>query len=131
MSFVSRFLKGEVTLWKSFWLVSAQPLIVAISVLLYEFFIPRPIYPDAYLYTSIIVRLSCVIFYSLVFLGLVYGTWKSTNNYQGPNFWKWLARLVLIANALMLCIGLFVNSMELAYVDHEYFPRDFKSSTNR
>ena len=128
MHYVGRFFRGEVTLWKSFWIVSAQPLLPILSSLLYELFIPRPIYPNAYLYTSIIVRLSCVIFYLLVFLAFVYGAWRSTNNYEGAKVWKWLARLVLIANALMMCMGLFVSSMELANVDHESFPHDFKSS---
>lgn len=128
MSFIKHFLKGEVPLWKAFWFVSFQPFMVIICEMLYQFFLPRPIYPDAYLYTSIIVRLACVIFYLLLFLVLVYGTWKSTNNYEGARVRKWLARIVLLANALMLCIGLFVNSMELAYVNREYFPHDFKSS---
>jgi hypothetical protein len=127
MSVVKRFLRGEVTLWKSFWLVSAQPFLIVISELLYHFFVPREIYPNAYTYYSIIVRLSCVIFYLLVFVALVHGTWKSSSKYEASIIWKWLARLVLILNALYLCLGLFMNSMELSNISPKYFPYELET----
>lgn len=122
------FLKGEVTLWKSFWLVSAQPFLIVISELLYHVLIPREIYPNAYTYYSIIVRLSCVIVYLLVFLALVYGAWKSSSKYEASMIWKWLARLVLMLNTLYLCVGLFMNSMELSNINPKYYPYEIESA---
>ena len=122
MSFVLRFLRGEVALWKSFWLVTAQPFMVVLMELLYQFLIPRPIYPFAYSFYSIVIRLSLVNLFLLLCIALVYGTWKSTIRYEGAKVWKWLARLVIIFNALWIFLGLLLHGSDLIYIDPKYFP---------
>jgi hypothetical protein len=120
VSFVKRFFRGEVALWKAFWILSAQPFIVILIEVLYQLLIPREIYPFAYSYYSLITRLSVINLFSLLCAVLVYGTWKSTSNYEGARGWKWLARLVLIFNALCICLGLFFHGSQLAYIDSKY-----------
>jgi hypothetical protein len=129
MSFVKRFLRGEVTLWKSFWLVSAQPFLIILMESLYQFLIPREIYPFAYSYYSIITRLSIVNLFSLLCAVLVYGTWRSTSNYEGASAWKWLARLVLIFNVLWICLGLLLHGSDLIYIDPKYFPYELNTTS--
>jgi hypothetical protein len=127
VSFIQRFLKGEVTLWKAFWLVSAQPFMVIYTEALHQLLIPREVYPFAYSYYSIITRLSIINLFLLLCVVLVYGTWKSTSNYQGAMYWKWLTRLVLIFNALSLCLGLFLQGSQLADIDPKYYPYQLKT----
>ena len=122
MRLLVNFLNGEVTLWKSFWLVSAQPFMVALMELLYQLLIPRPIYPYAYSFYSIVIRLSLVNLFTLVCVVLVYGTWKSTQTYEGARVWKWLARLVLIFNALCICLSLLLHVSDLIHIDPKFYP---------
>jgi hypothetical protein len=127
MSFIKIFLRGEVALWKSFWFVSAQPFTVILMEAAYQFLIPREIYPFAYSYYSIIIRLTIINLLSLMCAFLVYGTWQSTNNYEGKKIWKWLARLILIFNALCICLGLFLHISQLAHIDPKNYPYELAS----
>ena len=127
MLMIRKFLRGDVTLWKSFWFVSAQPFLIVLNEALYQLLVPREIYPFAYSYYSIITRLSIINLFSLLCVALVYGTWKSTSNYEGAMYWKWLARVVLIFNALALCLGLFLNCSQLAYIDSKYYPYELET----
>jgi hypothetical protein len=126
MQIVFRFLKGEVTLWKSFWLVSVQPLLPFICEVVYNLLIPKPIYPYEYSFYSIVIRLSVYLLFLLMLLGLVHGTWKSANSYEGKLVWKWLARFVLLVNTVFLLFGLFFNAVELVHIDTKKYPYELK-----
>jgi len=128
MSFVSRFLRGEMALWKSFWLASAQPFTLILIEFVYQFLFPRPFYPHQYSLYSIAIRLSVYLFFLLTVLVLAYGTWKSASKYEGKSFLKWLAKLVLIFNALCICLSLLMHAVEFVQLDPIYYPYELKNT---
>ena len=127
MSFTARYLRGDVKLWQSFWLVFAIPCTLFLTDKVYKFLIPREIYPYAYSFYSITIRLSTFICFLLILLVLGYGTWKSAKKYEGSKWLKWLSQLVLIANALLILLALVFTSNELFQIDSESYPYDLRT----
>ena len=126
MLFTARYLRGDVKLWQSFWLVFAIPCTLFLTDKVYKFLIPREIYPYAYSFYSITIRLSIFICFILILLVLGYGTWKSTKKYVGLRLWKLLAQLFLIMNILLILLALLFTSRELYEIDSESYPYDLK-----
>jgi hypothetical protein len=127
MSFIYRFINGDVKLWQSFWLVFAIPFTLLLTDKVYKFLIPREIYPYAYSFYSITIRLSIFICFLLILIVLAYGTWKSAKKYEGSKWLKWLSQLVLIANALLILLALVFTSNELFQIDSESYPYDLRT----
>ena len=127
MLFTARYLRGDVKLWQSFWLVFAIPCTLFLTDKVYKFLIPREIYPYAYSFYSITIRLSTFICFLLILLVLGYGTWKSAKKYEGSKWLKWLSQLVLIANALLILLALVFTSNELFQIDSESYPYDLRT----
>ena len=127
MLFTARYLRGDVKLWQSFWLVFAIPCTLFLTDKVYKFLIPREIYPYAYSFNSITIRLSTFICFLLILLVLGYGTWKSAKKYEGSKWLKWLSQLVLIANALLILLALVFTSNELFQIDSESYPYDLRT----
>ena len=127
MPFIYRFINGDVKLWQSFWLVFAIPCILFLTDKVHNFLIPREIYPYAYSFYSITIRLSIFICFLLILLFLAYGTWKSAKKYEGSKWLKWLSQLVLIANALLIILALVFTSNELFQIDSESYPYDLRT----
>lgn len=111
MSFVSRFLKGEVTLWKSFWFGAFVASFELWVTMFGHFILPMPTY--RYSVEEAIVRVSILIAYIALHLPFFYGTWKSASNYEGKLIWKISAKFVCGLFVLVLLFGLFVQGMEL------------------
>ena len=126
MLFTARYLRGDVNLWQSFWLVFAIPCTLFLTDKVYKFLIPREIYPYAYSFYSITIRLSTFICFLLILLVLGYGTWKSAKKYVGLRLWKLLAQLFLIMNILLILLALLFTSRELYEIDSESYPYDLK-----
>ena len=131
MSFITSFLKGDLKLWKSFWLVFAIPCTLFLTDKVYKFLIPREIYPYAYSFYSITIRLSTFICFLLILIVLAYGTWKSAKKYEGSQWLKGLAKLVVIANAILIILALLFTSRELYQIDSEYYPYDLKTAIEK
>ena len=127
MLLINKFLKGEIALWKSFWLVFAIPCTLFLTDKVHNFLIPREIYPYAYSFYSITIRLSAFICFLLILIVLAYGTWKSAKKYEGSKWLKWLSQLVLIANALLILLALVFTSNELFQIDSESYPYDLRT----
>ena len=131
MPFIYRFINGYVKLWQSFWLVFAIPCTLFLTDKVYKFLIPREIYPYAYSFYSITIRLSTFICFLLILLVLAYGTWKSTKKYFGLHLWKLLTQLFLIINILLILLALLFTSRELYQIDSEYYPYDLKAAIEK
>ena len=131
MLLINKFLKGEIALWKSFWLVFAIPCTLFLTDKVHNFLIPREIYPYAYSFYSITIRLSTFICFLLILLFLAYGTWKSAQKYEGPKWLKWLSQLVLIANALLILLALVFTSIKLFQIDSETYPYDLSTAIKK
>ena len=131
MSFTARYLRGDVKLWQSFWLVFAIPCTLFLTDKVYKFLIPREIYPYAYSFYSITIRLSTFICFLLILLVLGYGTWKSTKKYGGLQLWKLLAQFFLIINILLILLALLFTSIKLYQIDSEFYPYDLKAAIEK
>ena len=126
MPFIYRFINGDVKLWQSFWLVFAIPFTLLLTDKVYKFLIPREIYPYAYSFYSITIRLSIFICFLLILIVLAYGTWKSAKKYEGFKCWKWLTQLVLSVSVFLILLALLFNSRELYKIDSEAYPYDLR-----
>lgn len=111
MSFVSRFLKGEVTLWKSFWYGAFVASLELWGTMFGHFILPMPTY--RYSVEEAIVRVSILIAYIALHLPFFYGTWKSASNYEGKLTLRISAKFICGLFILVLLFGLFFESMEL------------------
>jgi hypothetical protein len=127
MPFIYRFINGDVKLWQSFWIVFAIPCTLFLTDKVHNFLIPREIYPYAYSFYSITIRLSTFICFLLILIVLAYGTWKSAKKYEGSKWLKGLAKLVVIANALLIILSLVFTSNELFQIDSESYPYDLRT----
>ena len=121
MPFIYRFINGDVKLWQSFWLVFAIPFTLFLTDKVYKFLIPREIYPYAYSFYSITVRLSIFICFLLILIVLAYGTWKSAKKYEGFKWWKWLTQLVLSVSVFLILLALLFTSREFYKIDCIFF----------
>jgi hypothetical protein len=126
MPFIYRFINGDVKLWQSFWLVFAIPFTLFLTDKVYKFLIPREIYPYAYSFYSITVRLSIFICFLLILIVLAYGTWKSAKKYEGFKWWKWLTQLVLSVSVFLILLALLFTSREFYKIDSEAYPYDLR-----
>ena len=131
MPFIYRFINGDVKLWQSFWLVFTIPCTLFLTDRVHNFLIPREIYPYAYSFYSITIRLSTFICFLLILLFFAYGTWKSAKKYEGSKWLKWLSQLVLIANALLILLALVFTSIKLFQIDSESYPYDLSTAIKK
>jgi len=131
MSLIFRFFSGGMKLWHSFWLIFIFPCTLFLTDKVYNFLIPREIYPYAYSFYSITIRLSAFICFLLILIVLAYGTWKSAKKYEGSKWLKWLSQLVLIANALLILLALVFTSIKLFQIDSESYPYDLSTAIKK
>jgi ABC-type Fe3+ transport system permease subunit len=131
MLLINKFFKGDLKLWQSFWLVFSTPCTLFLTDKVHNFIIPREIYPYAYSFYSITIRLSTFICFLLILLFLAYGTWKSAKKYEGSKWLKWLSQLVLIANGLLILLAFVFTSNELFQIDSEYYPYDLSTAIKK
>jgi hypothetical protein len=113
MSFVSSFLRGEVTLWRSFWFGAFVASAELWGTMFGHFILPMPTY--RYSDVEAIVRLSLLITYIAFHLPFFYGTWKAANNYEGKVIWKVSTKFVCGLFIFILALGLFVEGMDLFF----------------
>jgi hypothetical protein len=111
MSFVSRFLRGEVTLWKSFWFGAFLAGSELWGSMFGHFIMPMPSY--RYSNDEAIVRISLLITYIALHFPFFYGTWKSANSYEGNLIWKVIAKLVCGFFMFFSVFGMFIQGMDL------------------
>lgn len=131
MSYITRFLRGDVKLWQSFWLVFVIPSVLFLTDTVHVFLIPKPIYPYAYSFYSMTIRLATYICFLLIVLALAYGTWKSAKQYVGLQLWKLLAQIFLLINILLILLALLFTSIELYQIDSEVYPYDLKAAIEK
>ena len=92
---ITKFIKGEITLWKSFWLVGyLYPSIL--SIIFYLFAL------------SELLFLIYIVFYPFYLIGI----WRSANNYKGKKIWKYLTKTWIVVSTLVLLFTM---------TDMEYF----------
>jgi hypothetical protein len=107
MSIVSRFIRGEVSLWKSFWLFTfPYSWYFAFEGLTW---LPRPFL--TYSPTESYVRLFIFLLSALIGVLFTYGTLNTIKKYEGKFVWKSFAKyycyLVLLVYALCLYQGIY------------------------
>ena len=92
---IIKFIKGEIPLWKSLWLVGyLYPSIVSIVFYLFAL--------------SELLFLAYLVFYPFYLIGI----WRSTNNYKGKKIWKYLTKTWIVVSTLVLLFTM---------TDMEYF----------
>ena len=82
MNIINNFFKGQISLWKSFWVIGI------ISYLIVVFIADSILFPNSLYYQMLTVGI-WLIFFSI-------GVCKSANNYQGSKWWSNLAKLFIL-----------------------------------
>jgi uncharacterized ion transporter superfamily protein YfcC len=103
MSLVSRVWRGEITLWKTYWFGGL--FLVALSTVcdLLVLFLAERVAHHKLPATTFLLLLIAFAAVKIWSWGLLLGgVWRSAGNYQGPAFWKILARIVVVIGALSL-----------------------------
>ena len=114
MSFFKLFLRGEVTLWKSFWFGSFLSVVELFCTKFGHFIMPMPSY--RYSDDEAIVRITLLMIYVAVHIPFLYGTWKSANKYDGQTIWAICAKLFCGLIFLVILFGEWVQGMTLFYL---------------
>ena len=100
MSFTARYLRGDVKLWQSFWLVTLPLFVLLISDTIGNFLMPYSI--RDYSVNSAVIRLLAMLIVLVVCLLTIVGTWKSSSKYEGNALIRLSTKLTCIAYALTL-----------------------------
>jgi hypothetical protein len=100
MSFTARYLKGDVKLWQSFWLVTLPLFVLLISDTIGNFLMPYSI--RDYSVNSAVIRLLAMLIVLVLCLLTIVGTWKSSSKYEGNALIRLSTKLTCIAYALTL-----------------------------
>jgi hypothetical protein len=98
MSFTARYLRGDVKLWQSFWLVTLPLFVLYISNTIGSFLMPYSI--RDYSANSAVIRLLAMLIVLVVCLLTIVGTWKSSTKYEGNALIRLSTKLTCIAYAL-------------------------------
>lgn len=114
MLFIQRFLRGEVTLWKSFWFGSFLSVVELFSTAFGHYIMPMPYY--RYSDDEAIVRITLLMIYVAVHIPFLYGTWKSANKYDGETVWAICAKLFCGLIFLVLLFGEWLQGTTLFYL---------------
>ena len=83
MKMLSNFIKGELPLWKSFWICG---VLIGIPVAIFGLL-------EQFLILNNIIILTLYIFWTV-------GVWRSGRNYTGRKFWTFLSRLSSVLGTL-------------------------------
>lgn len=100
MSFTARYLRGDVKLWQSFWLVTLPLFVLLISETIGNFLMPYSI--RDYSVNSAVIRLLAMLIVLVLCLLTIVGTWKSSSKYEGNALIRLSTKLTCIAYALTL-----------------------------
>ena len=100
MSFTARYLRGDVKLWQSFWLVTLPLFVLLISDTIGNFLMPYSI--RDYSVISAVIRLLAMLIVLVLCLLTIVGTWKSSSKYEGNALIRLSTKLTCIAYALTL-----------------------------
>ena len=100
MSFTARYLRGDVKLWQSFWLVTLPLFVLLISDTIGNFLMPYSI--RDYSVNSAVIRLLAMLIVLVLCLLTIVGTWKSSSKYEGNALIRLSTKLTCIAYAFTL-----------------------------
>jgi hypothetical membrane protein len=93
MSLVSRVWRGEITLWKTYWLGSLFLGALSTVCALVALFLA-----EGYVHH----KFSSTTFLVLLIAFAAVEIWRSAGNYQGPAIWKILARIMVVIGVFNL-----------------------------
>jgi hypothetical protein len=103
MSLVSRVWRGEITLWKTYWLGSLFLGALSTVCALVALFLAEGYVHHKFSSTTFLVLLIAFAAVEIWAWGLLLGgVWRSAGNYQGPAIWKILARIMVVIGVFNL-----------------------------
>jgi hypothetical protein len=105
--------RGEVKLWKIFWIYGIAAVILIPFLLPYFFVIMSSTFPKipdiVYIYPSFFI-------YAAYGLLVIVGIWRSADKYQGPKKWVFLAKLTIITFAVILFYNILTFRQQIEMV---------------
>lgn len=116
MNLIKRLWRGEIPLWKTFWLYGVLlPIVVSI------------LYPILLTIVVHFIFIYIAYIFTLGILGLIYSViifvaiWGSAGKYEGDKIWAWLSKILVI---FMAAIFLLVVSLSVFSIHHSLVNRN-------